>query len=268
MSRGNQVHSIMTVGLLLELVAKRPRTASELCLLLDIQPATMHNILRSLRDCGLLERGPGRPAPHFPGPLMTNAAAERSRWLLEAWGHRALPPLQRCLRATQSSLAIRTPQGFRLLMRQEPHKMLECPHDDEPLLHPYASTHALVFAAFMPPTQLWELWQQFPFEQHGLSAWPSETPYLDALSLSRRRGYAALTETPDAWLDIALPVYGPSGQLLASLAVRWKKEPVAFSLPAALTLLRQWLDDYRIRAERPWVGPTSTPPSEDREQTP
>lgn len=267
MPSGDHVNSIMRVGLLLELVAKRPRTARELCLLLDILPATMNNILRSLRDCGLLERGPGRPIPYFPGPLMVNAAAERSRYLLEAWGHRALPPILRCLRAAQTSLAVRTPQGFRLLMRQEPHKMLECPRDDE-MLHPYASTHALAFAAFMPPQELWDLWHQFPFKQHGHPAWDSDDPYLDALSLSRRRGYAALTETPDAWLDIALPVYGASGQLLATLAARWTTEPLAFSLPDALSLLRQWLDDYRTRVERPWVGPTSTPPSEGEENTP
>jgi len=218
LAHSDLVQSVLRAADVLEIVGGSAEgvTLSEISGRLCLKPPTVHNLLRTLVERGLLERG-RRPIRYRIG----GAFYELARTSFErSLACRAREVIQRLLvesGATSSSFAELVGGEVCLVLRVDQRR----PDYVEGLggrpLHPYASGSSLVYQAFMSAGDLSHYRERHPFSVQGAPLWGTIESLDLFLSDVRAKGVAAVPFGESEQRRVSAPVRHIDGSISGAL---------------------------------------------------
>lgn len=217
-------------------------TFQELVDSIHIPKPTLHNVLKTMCEAGLIQKSPCKPIIYSLGPLIDDLAKARTAQHIRTIADNAMRQARTLLKATTSSLTVFQDDAFYTVRRLTESNQFE---DLQTWMsHPYANASSLVLAAFLPPQDLQRLKTRLPFAKYGVEAWQHEDDYSTALERTRTSGYALIGNPKDTAepLDLALPIFSHDNTLVACITFRWNMLPTEFNLNDTLNAIRKWLN--------------------------
>lgn len=225
------IQSIIHADDILKLLSEsnRPLPIPDICSALNLRHPTAFNMLRSLVSVGLVQRvKTGKLITYMLGKAIDDFAVSRRHTQINVWLDQMLPLILSKLEADQVSFAVFMEDAFYVIRRINADQSVESP--DHWMTHPYASAASLVLAAYLSVHQLAAMHATIPFERYGLEAWSSQEDYMATLDSVRGNGFAVIGNPIDKEpVDIALPAFGPAGEILGAISVHWQSYPAAKS---------------------------------------
>ncbi len=212
------VQSLSRGLMVLELLAgsESGMTLQQLCQELDLKPATVHNLLRTLMARGYIEKA-YKPTRYTLGlSLMELVEQYRGRELQRRVG-KAMSIIfshYSYARVTYSE-AIGNEVFLKLRISPERPGLLERPWNS--VMLPYTSASVLVFQAFWRPDQRETYIQRYPFEEYGSYMWQSEGKFEEFLNGVRSSGFAAPPVERNGLVRVAVPVFDNGNNVAGAL---------------------------------------------------
>lgn len=191
-------------------------TLQQLCLELDLKPATVHNLLRTLMARGYIEKK-HKPTVYTLGPvLMQMVDMYRLRELQHRVGKEMGLIFARFpfARVTYSE-TISGEVFLKLRITPERPGLLERPWNS--VMLPYTSASVLLFQAFWNINQRMRYSQRYPFNEYGFHIWQSEEKLEQFLNEVRANGYSAPPVDQNGLLRVAVPVLGAGNEVVGAL---------------------------------------------------
>lgn len=215
----NELVQALSRGLMvLELLASSEggMTLQQLCQELDLKPATVHNLLRTLMARGYIEKAL-KPTRYTLGlSLMELAEQYRNRELQRRVGKAMSQIFARFSHARVTySEAIGNEVFLKLRISPERPGLLERPWNS--VMLPYTSASVLVFQAFWRPDQRLIYNQRYPFEDYGAHVWKHEDTFEEFLNELRQKGFAAPPVERNGLVRVAVPVFDSGDHVVGAL---------------------------------------------------
>lgn len=195
----------------------------ELAERLNLQPTTVYNLARTLLARGYLEKV-GRPPRYRLGPALAALASQPRNQDLQRQAALQIEALYPHLGGATVTLAQASGGEILVRLRMAPEQPGILQRPPQHLLHPYGSAAALVFQAFWGDEERDAYRQRHPFWETGGHCWQSPERLEMFVQQIRQDGCAAFQLPGEGLFKVAVPVFGPQHELLATLGA---------SIPAA-----------------------------------
>ncbi|OGV35647.1 MAG: hypothetical protein A2X48_03895 [Lentisphaerae bacterium GWF2_49_21] len=190
---------------------------------MDLNPSTVHNLVKSLRLKGFVEKcqdGRLRTGNVFRELMKTNTVS----------GFHGKVEMEMKNIAGRFSNAIQTyseisNSDINVIIRMSPDMPGIIQHPTATRFHLYYNVSALVHLAFGDSEAISWLKLSYPFMEEGLKYWKDEKSLLEYLRKTRTQGYAKSPFTEKEVLRIAVPVFSGKGLLRGSLGISLKLMP-------------------------------------------
>ncbi len=218
-------------------------TLQELAEALGVKPPTAHNLARTLLARRYLVKSE-RPVRYRLGPAaLTLAVAFSSRAVIDRAAE-TFGELARRFAPVTWSLTEAVGSEVVMVLRAGPERPGFCERPRR-VMHPYGSASAVLFQAFWSDEERRAYRQAHPFWEYGAHVWRTEEEFDRLLAEVRRTGRAEpVFRAEDAHL-LAVPVFGPTGELVAAAGARLPREATGVDWAAAVagleTAARRWL---------------------------
>lgn len=215
--------------MVIELIANAEggMTLQQLCQELDLKPATVHNLLRTLMSRGYIEKKQ-KPTVYILGPALIQ--------LVDMYRGREL---QRRVGKAMGLIFAKFPNSrvtysetmggevfLKLRISPERPGLLERPWNS--VMLPYTSASVLLFQAFWNPNERTSYSKRYPFDEYGAHIWQTSELFEQFLSQVRSSGVSAPPIDRNGLLRVAVPVIGPGNEIVGALGA-------ATVLPATAT---------------------------------
>lgn len=218
MASSDLVQALSRGLMLLELLANSEGgvTLQQLCQELELKPATVHNLLRTLMARSYVEKL-AKPTRYTLGVSLFELVEQyRGRELQRRVG-KAMSSIFthfNYARVTYSE-AISGEVFLKLRITPERPGLLERPWNS--VMLPYSSASVLLFQAFwqMDQRQLYN--QRYPFEEYGAHLWQSEANFEVFLADVRAKGYSAPPVERNGLVRVAVPVFDSGNHIAGAL---------------------------------------------------
>jgi DNA-binding IclR family transcriptional regulator len=192
-------------------------TVQQIAESLYLKRPTVHNLVKTLADEGVLERVT-ESARFRVGASVLKWAALASAQSLHALAMHAMRGIHG--RLPQAHLLLAEPRGDLLVtsLHMDPRRpnIVQRPPWDLP--HPYGSVVALVFMAFADPVARTQFCRRHAFREYASGFWESETELAAFLEEVRRQGFCVRSGGVYQNLRVAAPVYGTGHELVGQFA--------------------------------------------------
>jgi DNA-binding IclR family transcriptional regulator len=204
--------------MLLELLANSEggMTLQQLSQELDLKPATVHNLLRTLMARSYVEKL-SKPTRYTLGVSLLELVEQyRGRELQRRVGKAMSAIFTRFnyARVTYSE-AISGEVFLKLRISPERPGLLERPWNS--VMLPYSTASVLVFQAYwhIDQRQLYD--QRYPFAEYGAHLWQNQEKLEQFLSCVREQGYSAPPVERNGLVRVAVPVFDSGHQVVGAL---------------------------------------------------
>jgi DNA-binding IclR family transcriptional regulator len=218
MASSDLVQALSRGLMLLELLANAEggMTLQQLSQELDLKPATVHNLLRTLMARSYVEKL-AKPTRYTLGVSLLELVEQyRGRELQRRVGKAMTTIFTRFsfARVTYSE-AIGGEVFLKLRITPERPGLLERPWNSTML--PYTSASVLVFQAYWQTDQRQIYNQRYPFAEYGAHLWQSEANLESFLADVRARGYSAPPVERNGLIRVAVPVFDSGSHIAGAL---------------------------------------------------
>ncbi len=218
MASSDLVQALSRGLMLLELLANAEggMTLQDLCQELELKPATVHNLLRTLMARGYVEKQ-SKPLRYTLGAAMFELVEQhRGRDLQRRVGKAMTSIFARFnyARVTYSE-AIGGDVFLKLRITPERSGLLERPWNSTML--PYTSASVLLFQAYWQPDQRQTYKQRYPFEEYGVHLWKNEANLEAFLAEVRANEFSAPPVEQSGLVRVAVPVFDSGHNIAGAL---------------------------------------------------
>ncbi len=209
MSSSDLVQSLSRALILLETlaVADDGLTLQQLGQELDLQPTTVHNLLRTLAARGYVTKL-SKPTRYTLGPSVIELAQQHMGRTLQRRAGKAVSAVFAQLRSAARVTYAESVGGevmLKMRMTAERPGLLERPWNS--VMLPYVSASALLFQAYWTESERQAHLQRYPFADYGAHLWQAEERLEEFLAEVRARGYAAPPPDATGLVRVAVPVF-------------------------------------------------------------
>lgn len=201
-------------------------TLQQLCQELELKPATVHNLLRTLMSRGYIEKK-HKPTIYTLGPALIQ--------LVDTYRGREM---QRKVGKVMGLIFAKFPNSrvtysetmggevwLKLRISPERPGLLERPWNS--VMLPYTSASVLLFQAFWNPDQRYSYSKRYPFEEYGAHIWQNAELFEQFLNQVRTSGVSAPPIDRNGLLRVAVPVIGPGNEIVGALGAATVLPPTA-----------------------------------------
>jgi len=218
MASSDLVQALSRGLMLLELLANAEggMTLQQLCQELDLKPATVHNLLRTLMARSYVEKL-AKPTRYTLGiSLIEMAEQHRGRDLQRRVGKAMSVMFTRFnyARVTYSE-AIGGEVFLKLRITPERPGLLERPWNS--VMLPYTSASVLLFQAYWQMDQRQIYNQRYPFEEYGAHLWQNEANLEAFFADVHTNGYSAPPVERNGLVRVAVPVFNSGNTIAGAL---------------------------------------------------
>lgn len=168
---------------------------------LGMKKTTAHNLIRTLRARGYLEKDAANR--FFPGPALTALAATRQRSALLTAAAAEMRKLQKTFPQAVLTFSELTPGSIQTRLRMSPDRPGEMQYPRERIVMPYISPTAICLQATSANAGMFE--QNYSFAEFGAGYWGSIDKFLEARKQVHSCGYY-LRENENRRLAVAFAV--------------------------------------------------------------
>ncbi len=196
---------------------------SDLSEKMGLNPSTVHNLVKSLRLKGFVEKC-------ADGRLRTGAVFRELMKASSASGLHGKVESEMKSIAGKFGNAVLTfseisNSDISVILRMSPDMPGIVQHSSATRFHLYYNVSALVHLAFGDPDVISWLRLSHPFIEEGLTYWKDEESLMKYLQKTRERGYAISIFSEKDVLRIAVPVFSGNGPIRGSLGISLKLRP-------------------------------------------
>lgn len=186
MAQSDMVQSLLKAIDILRLIAgsENGMRLNEIAEAFDMKKTTVHNLIRTLRARGFLEKDSSNR--FIPGPAVQELASMRKRSRMLSAAGKELRKLSRRFPDAVLTFSEITPSAVVCRLRMSPDRPGELQHPSSLLFTPYLSATALCLQANGLNGADLEL--NFPFEEYGAKYWESESRYAAVKEAAYREG--------------------------------------------------------------------------------
>lgn len=186
MAQSDMVQSLLKAIDILRLIAgsENGMRLNEIAEAFDMKKTTVHNLIRTLRARGFLEKDSANR--FIPGPAVQELASMRIRSRMLACAGAELRKLSRRFPDAVLTFSEITPSTVICRLRMSPDRPGELQHPTSLLFTPYLSVTALCLQANGLNGADFEL--NFPYEEYGAKYWESESACAAGKEAARRTG--------------------------------------------------------------------------------
>lgn len=187
MAQSDMVQSLLKAIDILRLIAgsENGMRLNEIAEAFDMKKTTVHNLIRTLRARGFLEKDSSNR--FIPGPAVQELALMRTRSYLLTSAGKEMRRLSRGFPNAVLTFSEITPSAVICRLRMSPDRPGELQHPASQLFTPYLSATALCLQANGPNGADLEL--NFPFEEYGAKYWSGKSCYSAVKETTRRNGF-------------------------------------------------------------------------------
>ena len=175
MAQSDMVQSLLKAIDILRLIAgsENGMRLNEIAEAFDMKKTTVHNLIRTLRARGFLEKDSSNR--FIPGPAVQELASMRNRSRMLSSAGKELRKMSRRFPEAVLTFSEITPSAVVCRLRMSPDRPGELQHPSSLLFTPYLSATAICLQANGLNGADLEL--NFPFEEYGAKYWESESRY-------------------------------------------------------------------------------------------
>ena len=218
MASSDLVQALSRGLMLLELLANAEggMTLQQLCQELELKPATVHNLLRTLMARSYVDKQ-AKPTRYTLGVSLFELVEQyRGRDLQRRVGKAMSSIFTRFTHARVTfSEAIGGEVFLKLRITPERPGLLERPWNS--VMLPYTSASVLLFQAYWHIDQRQIYNQRYPFEEYGVHLWQSEANLETFLAEVRVKGYSAPPVERNGLVRVAVPVFDSGHHIAGAL---------------------------------------------------
>ena len=240
MAQSDMVQSLLKAIDILRLIAESENgmRLNEIAEAFEMKKTTVHNLIRTLRARGFLEKDSSNR--FLPGPAVQELALMRTRSHLLTAAAKGLRKIARDLPDTVLTVSEITPGAVVCRLRMSPDRPGELQHPTGLFFAPYLSATAVCLQANGSNGTEFEL--NFPFEEHGLKYWESKEKYLTARNEAQKNGFH--TGNSLSGINLAVAFYIPE-----NFALGFSLGSAGAEIPGAVFAARdEFLAGLRIKA--------------------
>jgi DNA-binding IclR family transcriptional regulator len=206
MPRSDLVQSLTRALDIIEIVSRSEDgvTLRDLCRITQLKAPTAHNLARTLVARGFLEKLASPPRYRL-GPAV---AALSLRQVSASLAGRAVEVMKAVKsQLPDASVVLAQPVAGEMVkvMRIGSERAGIIQHCRQTMA-PYITASTMLYQAFAGAEAVAAYRARYPFFEHGVATWPSETRYDEALATTRERGIAMLELPQTNTLTMSAPV--------------------------------------------------------------
>lgn len=211
------VQSVVRAAQIIQLTGQNPGGlgVGDIAARLGLKSPTVHHLLRTLVDTGMLEKVTG-PIRYRIGPVLRQISSTNTSRELHPAATSVMRDMNKRLPLANLILAEYINGDITPTLRMSPDQPGTIQHSNLHPMNAYSSASALMFQALWPQQTIAVYRQRYPFGDFS-SHWPSEKD-LDAwLSQARVDGYAMRPSQNDTQLAVAAPIIDDTGHMVATI---------------------------------------------------
>ncbi len=203
MAQSSMVQSVLKALDILQLAgeSRNGMRLNEIAEALDMKKTTAHNLIRSLRARGFLEKD---AANRFsPGPALATLAATRHRNSMLTAATAEFRELNRRFPRAVLTLSELTPSSIQTRLRMSPDRPGELQYPRERVVMPYVTPTAIVLQATGSNAGAFE--HNYSFEEYGIGQWKKLEDFLEIKRRVHECGYS-MRDHGDGRLAVAFAI--------------------------------------------------------------